>query len=160
MVQIPVVWSHLMFCKVPHKQDISSSMIITRMSDHFPCIVNLKTPGESRKQYEFIYTRTICDSVMISFWEKLSRQSAQVPISIFLGKKRVKLIKYKRKLSPWITTGVIKSIKFCENLYNRLKTGAPDCPEHNQYNLKIYNGYLRQCIRAAKTILYLWVCKI
>ena len=76
----------LMFCKVPHKQEtyISSSVIISRMSDHFPCIVNLKTPGESQKQDKFIYTRTICFSAMLSFREKLSRQSAQVSTSIFL----------------------------------------------------------------------------
>ena len=41
-----------MFCKVPHKQeiDISSSIIISEISDHFSCIVNFRTPGQGRKQ--------------------------------------------------------------------------------------------------------------
>ena len=64
-----------MFCKVPHKQeiDISSSIIISTISDHFPCIVNLRTPGEGRKQEKLIYTRIINDSVINYFREELSR---------------------------------------------------------------------------------------
>ena len=30
--------------------DISSWIIISRIFDHFPCIVNFRTPGEGRKQ--------------------------------------------------------------------------------------------------------------
>ena len=64
-----------MFCKVPHQQeiDISSSIIISRISDHFPCIVNLRTPGEGRKQEKLIYTRIINDSAINDFHEELSR---------------------------------------------------------------------------------------
>ena len=64
-----------MFCKVPHKQeiDISSSIIISSISDHFPCIINLRTPGEGRKQEKLIYTRTIKDSAINDFREELSR---------------------------------------------------------------------------------------
>ena len=66
--------------------------------------------------------------------------------------KRIKVNKYKHKLSPWITSGIIKSIEFRDNLYKKLKACTTDSPEYelNQCNLKIYNGYLRQCIRAAK----------
>ena len=44
------------------------------------------------------------------------------------------------------------TIEFRDNLYKKLKACTTDSPEYelNQYNLKIYNGYLRQCIRAAK----------
>ena len=46
----------------------------------------------------------------------------------------------------------MKSIEFRDNLYKKLKACTTHSPELelNQYNLKIYNGYLRQCIRAAK----------
>ena len=166
-----------MFCKVPHKQeiDISSSIIISRISDHFPCIVNLRTPGEGRKQEKLIYTRTINDSAINDFREELSRLDIPSRLNANLlsdpnidyGKfeevlcvcfnkhfpeKRIKVNKYKHKLSPWITSGIIKSIEFRDNLYKKLKACTTDSPEYelNQYNLKIYNGYLRQCIRAAK----------
>ena len=36
--------------------------------------------------------------------------------------KRVKVNKHKRKLSPWITTGLIKSVEFRDKLYKRLKS--------------------------------------
>ena len=35
--------------------------------------------------------------------------------------KRIKLNKSKHKKSPWITEGVIKSIKFRDNLHMKLK---------------------------------------
>ena len=166
-----------MFCKVPHKQeiDISSSIIISRISDHFPCIVNLRTPGEGRKQEKLIYTRTINDSAINDFREELSRLDIPSRLNANLlsdpnidyGKfeevlcasfnkhfpeKRIKVNKCKHKLSPSITSGMIKSIEFRDNLYKKLKACTTDSPEYelNQYNLKIYNGYLRQCIRAAK----------
>ena len=124
-----------MFCKVPHKQEIDiSSIIISRISDHFPCIVDLRTPGEGRKQEKLIYTRTISD-----FREELSRLDIPSRLNANLladpninyGKfeevlsasfnkhfpeKRVKANKSKHKLSPWITTGIIKSIEFRDNL--------------------------------------------
>ena len=66
--------------------------------------------------------------------------------------KRVKVNKYKHKLSPWITTGLIKSIGFRDKFYKRLKACPQDNPKHNRMetNLKTYNGYLKQCIRFAK----------
>ena len=166
-----------MFCKVPHKQeiDISSSIIISRISDHFPCIVNLRTPGEGRKQEKLNYTRTINDSAINDFREELSRLDIPSRLNANLmsdpnidyGKfeevlcasfnkhfpeKRIKVNKYKHKLSPWITSGIIKSIEFRDNLHKKLKACTTDSPEYelNQYNLKIYNGYLRQFIRAAR----------
>ena len=66
--------------------------------------------------------------------------------------RRVKVNKDWHKLSPWITTWLIKSIKFRDKLYERLKSCPRDNPEHNriEYNLKADNGYLNQCIRTAK----------
>ena len=60
--------------------------------------------------------------------------------------------KYKHKLSPRITPGLIKTIVFSDKLYKRLKACPQDNPEHNRMetNLKIYNMYLKQCIRTAK----------
>ena len=56
--------------------------------------------------------------------------------------KRVKVNKHKHKLSPWITTGLIKSIEFHDKLYKRLKSCPQDSAEHNrmEYNLKIIIG--------------------
>ena len=166
-----------MFCKVSHKHeiDISSSIIIRRISDHFPCSINFRTPGEGRKQQKFIYTRTIYDFAIHDFREELSRLEIPSRLNANLlsdpnidyGKfekvlstsfnkhfpeKRIKVDKYKHELSPWLAIGIIKSIEFRNNLYKKHKACTTDSPEYemNQYNLKLYNGFLRQCIRAAK----------
>ena len=70
--------------------------------------------------------------------------------------KRVKFNKYQHKLSNWITTGILKSIEFRDNLYKRLKLCPIDSPEYETYkhNLKMYQGYLNQCIRTAKKEYY------
>ena len=70
--------------------------------------------------------------------------------------KRVKLNKYQHKLSNWITTGILKSIEFRDNLYKRLKLCPIESPEYetHKYNLKMYQGYLNQCIRTAKKEYY------
>ena len=35
-----------------------------------------------------------------------------------------KVKRYKHKLSPWITTAIIKSIKFRDNLYRKMKSST------------------------------------
>ena len=122
-----------------------------------------------------IYARTINGSAINAFREELSRLEipSRLNANLFSGpnidygkfekvlsasfnkhfsEKRIKVNEYKHKLSPWITTGIIKSIEFRDNLYKKLKACTTDSLEYevNQYNLKIYSGYLRQCIRAAK----------
>ena len=118
-----------------------------------------------------ICTRTINDSAINNFREELSRLEIPSRLNANLlsdpnidyakfekvlsasfkknfPEKRIKVNKHKHKLSPWITTGVIKSIEFRDNLYKKLNACTTDSPEYepNQYNLKIYNGYLRQYI--------------
>ena len=59
--------------------------------------------------------------------------------------------------SSWtITSGILKSIEFRDKLYKRLKICSPDNGEYDilKHNLKMYNGYLNHCIRAAKKEFY------
>ena len=70
--------------------------------------------------------------------------------------KWVKFNKYKHKMSSWITQGLLKSIKYRDNLYKRLKLTDPNsanCDTIN-INLKTYNGILKTSIRAAKQIYF------
>ena len=66
--------------------------------------------------------------------------------------KWVKFNKYKHKTSSWITQGLLKSIKFRDNLYKRLKLTNPNSTNYNtiNINLKTYNGILKRSIRTAK----------
>ena len=61
-----------------------------------------------------------------------------------------------QKKSKWITTGIIKSIKFRDNLYKRLKQTSPVTLEfwNIKHNLKVYNKILKRSIRQAKKEYY------
>ena len=63
--------------------------------------------------------------------------------------KWVKFNKYKYKKSSWITQGLLKSIKYRDKLYKRIKLTDPNY-DTITINLKTYNGILKTSIRAAK----------
>ncbi len=70
--------------------------------------------------------------------------------------KFIKYDKYKHKRSKWITSGIIKSIQYRDNLYKKLKR-----TNHNSIqlaihktNLDAYNNILKKSIRLAKRNYY------
>ena len=70
--------------------------------------------------------------------------------------KKVKDNKYKYKRSDWITQGIMKSIKFRDKLYLKLKRSSPDTQEHHtiKTNLKTYNKILKKSVKDAKALYY------
>ena len=66
--------------------------------------------------------------------------------------KLVKYNKYKHKKSKWITRGLLRSIRFRDNLYKKIKLTNPASREYEtlRINLKTYNKILRTSICAAK----------
>ena len=73
-----------------------------------------------------------------------------------LPTKTIKVNKHKHKKSKWITVGIIKSIKFRDRLYVKLKKTATNTLAHDtlSINLKTYNKILKTSIRAAKGNFY------
>ena len=67
-------------------------------------------------------------------------------------KKTVRFRKHKHKLSEWITSGILKSIQFRDNLYKNWKLINPESQEYlnAKHNLKVYIGILNRNIRLAK----------
>ena len=66
--------------------------------------------------------------------------------------KVVKFNKYKHKKSKWVTSGILKSIRFKDKLYIKLKSTSTD---NNQYesiltNYRTYSKILKQSINLAK----------
>ena len=70
--------------------------------------------------------------------------------------KTVTFDKHKHRKSHWITKGIIKSIRFRDNLYLKLKKTPIDSMEFrcSQQNLKTYNAILRRNIKLAKRFYY------
>ncbi len=70
--------------------------------------------------------------------------------------KFVKYNKYKHKRSKWITSGIIKSIQYKDNLYKKLKTTNSNSIQFaiHKTNLDTYNNILKRSIRLAKRNYY------
>ena len=70
--------------------------------------------------------------------------------------KIVRFNKYKHKKSLWITRCLLKSIRYRDQLYKKLKLTNPNSPHYDtiKTNLKTYNLILKQNIRYAKQIYY------
>ena len=68
----------------------------------------------------------------------------------------VKFNKYKHKKSSWITQGLLKSIRYRDQLYKKLKLTNPNSPNYDTIKniLKTYNLILKQNIHSTKQIYY------
>ena len=77
-------------------------------------------------------------------------------INKHLPTKTVKFNKHKHKKSNWITQGIIKSIKYRDMLYRKLKETNPHSQQHETMviNLHTYNNILKRSIRKAKADYY------
>ena len=70
--------------------------------------------------------------------------------------KYVKFKKQKHKKQSWVTLGILRSIKFRDDLYKRLKCTPVTSPLHPtlKVNLSTYNTILKRSIRKAKKDYY------
>ena len=68
----------------------------------------------------------------------------------------IKTYTYMRITTTWITTGIIKSITYRDNLYFRLKHTYPNTATYLDIktNLRTYNSILKKSIREAKRIYF------
>ena len=73
-----------------------------------------------------------------------------------MPEKYVKFNKHRHKKTNWISYGILRSIKFRDDLYVKYKHCAPNPIEYNTYkhNLSVFNGILKRIIREAKTLHY------
>ena len=72
--------------------------------------------------------------------------------SQFMAIKVVTFKKYKHKRNNWITHGIIKSIKYRDNLYKQVKMTNANSSQYDvlRSNLSTYNAILKSSIRLAK----------
>ena len=66
--------------------------------------------------------------------------------------KKVRYNKYEHKNSQWITSGILKSIRFRDRLYQKVKKTSHDSNKFRvlKENLKVYNQVLKKAIRQIK----------
>jgi hypothetical protein len=167
------------FSNEPGTMPVSSGILISNISDHFPCFSCFGNTIPYNPPKKVVHYRKVTQQSITNLYEHienlnlsdklhlLSATDANLLYNVFeteitkaidryipLCKKRYN--KYKHKQTNWITTGILKSIKFRDNLYKKYKKallGSPDFFAKKQ-NLKAYNAILKKLITQAKTDYY------
>ena len=150
------------------------------MSDHLPYFYALKTNSQSKKlNQSYIYSRNYNIHTLKNLYQDLERTDfdsillqdnlldPNINYNIFenilvqainkhIPLKRIKFNKHKHKRNKWITLGIIKSIKFRDNLYRNMKLCPHNTLEyiHMKQNLKTYNKILKRLIKEANINYY------
>ena len=149
--------------------------LISNISDHLPSVLSIECSTEFKKDHSKLYYRKCNDDTLnfiyndlmkVNIIEKLNTDKTADPnenyaklehiIILLLDKhmplKKIKSNKYKDKRTEWITTGIIRSIKYRDKLYKSLKLLPINTVEHSlmKTNLKTYNKILKKLINNAK----------
>ena len=152
-----------------------TGILTNKLSDHQPYFMSLKITQKNEPLPKYIKINIVNTEAMHNvrheikseeIYNKFNKKPTADPNSNFttlcneilrsknkhMPSKWVKFNKYKHKKSSWITQGLLKSIKFRDNLYKRLKLTNPNSTNYNtiNINLKTYNGILKRSIRTAK----------
>ena len=147
------------FCKVTTITIEALAGILTHtFSDHQPYFILLNTIKQKPPSHKFIKIRTQNERSLSNFkhgietmnlYDKLNKNLFADPTEnynllstklseakqLHMPDKIVKYRKHKHKKSTWITIGILKSIKYRDNLYMKLKHTDPNSA--NYLNLKI-----------------------
>jgi len=77
-------------------------------------------------------------------------------IQKFSSPKRIRVNNYNYKKTPWITSGIMRSIRYRDNLYKKYKKAVPGSRQHEvlKINLSTYKRILKRTIRDAKRQYY------
>ena len=138
------MWYYLGATPKKDLSDFSASIVLNAISDHFPCVVNFKILHRKQLPPKYVNTRKISDEAIKDFRDDLlkinisSHLNSNLMINPNLEyekfddiiqnfyqkhfpEKREKFHKYKHRISNWMTSGIIKSIEFRDNLYEKME---------------------------------------
>ena len=173
------------FVKITTKYSTNvSGIVLSKISDHLPCFISLSFLGQKPKvcQTEKYIKITVNDSnpnAIAQLRSQMQSPKIQEKLNNILAKdsnesyknfldilypllqahfplRLVKFNKYKHKKNKWITVGILKSIRYKDKLYLKLKSLSINDIEYEntKTNLKTYSKILRNSIRIAKKIYY------
>ena len=154
-----------------------AGILLNKVSDHQPCFIILditfsgcNNPKFTRK---YVLLENVIDNINNDICsseldDKIDKRLTADPNkknsyniihdviektkNTHMTSKLVKYNKYKHKKSKWITTGLLRSIRFRDDLYKKIKLSNPASREYEtlKINLKTFNKILRTSICAAK----------
>lgn len=168
------------FCRIQDNSITTSGIIVNNISDHLPYFTCLKYSKIKKENNKYVtYTiqneqainnlkhfltdkqisnkiHTTSDNVNPDLNYDILHDILQDGLSKYMPIKTKRYNRYKHKNSKWITPAIMKSIKFRDKLYKKVKTTPCGDQLYNQLlmNLKSYNKILKKLIREAKKIYY------
>ena len=140
------------FCKLSENTSKSySGILISNMSDHLPHFTCLDILSNQQKPPKYIMKEKQDEASLLSFYNEIeiSLTNTNFPNELttdpnvtynlleknilsakekHLKPVKTKLNHYKHKKNPWITMGIINSIKFRDIMYKRLRLTNSDSP--------------------------------
>jgi exonuclease III len=157
--------------------EIKSVILSSPISDHLACISHVcdistnfnphpkylqirKRDEESLNNFKNSLTSSnlldLCDKTTNANPNRnynLLHEILQEKMDEFLPCKTIKIKKYRHKKSPWITFGIIKSLKARDKLYKNMIKAPINSIRYTelQLNLHTFNSILRRSIRWAKS---------
>ena len=165
------------YCKLSNQtMKMASGIILDELSDHYPYFVHLdlltnkqwKPPCRDKQRINCVEAmETMRNSMMVeNIIHRLNNDLLADPnenydilhnhmIALkekYMPDRFVKSHKYRHKRTKWITFGIIRSIKFRDDLYIKYKRCRINTPEYFNLknNLRVFNGILKRTIREAK----------
>ena len=87
---------------------------------------------------------------------EIFKSTLQESLNKYLPVKKVKYKKHKHKLRPWISQGLIRSIKVRDKMYRNMKLLDPNSTDYAsaKINIQTFNRILRKSIRESKFSYY------
>ena len=169
-----------MFCnyKDPTIEN-ESGILVTEISDHLPCMISFKIPSKHIKKTKYVKIIDKSDKNTDVFLKELAdgMQKIEFQSNSFhdpnenyhtleqyitktlkkcFPEKNIRFNKYKHKLSPWMTSGILKSLHRRDKMYKKLK--KQDCSTSSYLTLKNQlselNANLQRLIRQSKRDFY------
>ena len=167
-------------CKLsPTIINSKAGILMNNLSDHLPYAINIPNLYNYQRASKFIHLKTNDINSVTNFkmeiinaniYDKLNHDLMGDPndnynivetliqdnISTNFPTRTVKFNYCKKTKNKWVTNGIIKSIKFRNCMYKKLKTTHPDSAEFEalKINFRTYNKILKRNIKMAKYAYY------
>ena len=169
-----------LFCKLSNAtQKCKSGIIHSCMSDHLPYFTCIDINKSVNEVPRYVKITPNDETSINNFRDHIANSLLSDPIpndvslnpndsytlleqkikegqDLYIKPKLIKFKRYKHKMSPWITPGILNSIKFRDRLYKKLRGTDPASTLHCtlQTNLRTYRSILQRNIRLAKIAYY------
>ena len=152
-----------------------SGILVTKISDHLPCfsIINYKTKSNAKPKFVTVckkgpsevenFKQEVMNNLPSVYFDKnpLSDptnnymkllQVIQGAKAAAFPEKTVKFNKYKHKISPWITGGILESIKVRDQLYVKMTSTSSESAKYKELQSKLADHckILQRTMRCAK----------